>query len=332
MSNNLGARSITDSAVLTVMTFIIMLIGNFLGFTILLTAMAFIPLALIYIKYNFKFWACGSIVTSILLTLFTGVINTVLLIIPVIILSIIYGYSVKKNNNGGTTLFYLMIGSVLSLMISFSIYIYVFLNMSLTKFIQTYIIDLYKPMMSEVSKLLGGTNNAYIAEMSKFLTVKNILIIIPTVLTIYAFVVALIGITIANKTLKRINFKVNEVESFDKWYIDPKVAAILVVVSIFGIILSQNGLTIGNNIIFSSMMLLFVIYSIEGLSLICFLITSNSSIKNLKILPYVLLIITFSMGSIAIFFMGILGLIDLLMDTRGINKNSLMKIIIGKME
>lgn len=332
MSNNLGARSITDSAVLTAMTFIIMLIGNFLGFTILLTAIAFIPLALIYIKYNFKFWACGSIVTSILLILFTGVINTVLLIIPVIILSIIYGYSVKKNNNGGTTLFYLMIGSVLSLIISFSLYIYVFLNMSLTKFIQTYIIDLYKPMMSEVSKLLGGTNNAYIAEMSKFLTVKNILIIIPTVLIIYAFVVALIGITIANKTLKRINFKVNEVESFDKWYIDPKVAAILVVVSIFGIILSQNGLTIGNNIIFSSMMLLFVIYSIEGLSLICFLITSNSSIKNLKILPYVLLIITFSMGSIAVFFMGILGLIDLLMDTRGINKNSLMKIIIGKME
>nr|WP_147574416.1 DUF2232 domain-containing protein [Clostridium massiliamazoniense] len=205
------------------------------------------------------------------------------------------------------------------------------LNISLTTFIQKYIIDLYKPMMAESAKLLGDKANN-INQLSSFFTMKNILIIMPTVLIIYAFIMALVSIIIANNILKRLNFKVNQIESFSRWYIHPIVALILVIVSIFGIILAQNGLNIGNSIIFSSMMLLFVIYSMEGLSLIYFLIEKNSPLGNLRAIPVMLVIIMMFTGAIGVLFMGILGLIDLIMDTRGINKNSLMKIIMEKVE
>lgn len=329
MKDSTGARAITDSAVLIALTFVIMLIGNFLGFTILMVAIAFIPLALIYVKHNLKLWAVGSIASAILLSLFTGIINGVVSAIPVVILSFAYGHSIKKNRSSGSTFCMLIIGSLISLIISISIYM--ILNISLTTFIQKYIIDLYKPMMAESAKLLGDKANN-INQLSSFFTMKNILIIMPTVLIIYAFIMALVSIIIANNILKRLNFKVNQIESFSRWYIHPIVALILVIVSIFGIILAQNGLNIGNSIIFSSMMLLFVIYSMEGLSLIYFLIEKNSPLGNLRAIPVMLVIIMMFTGAIGVLFMGILGLIDLIMDTRGINKNSLMKIIMEKVE
>ena len=208
------------------------------------------------------------------------------------------------------------------------------LGISITTFIQRYIIDLYKPMMTESAKLLGGKPEYInqINQINSFLTIKNILIIMPTILIIYAFIMALISIIIANNTLKRLNFKVNQVDSFSKWYIHPIVALILVIGSIFGVILAQNGLNIGNSIIFSSMMLLFVIYSIEGLSLIYFLIEKNTSFGNSKSIPVILVIFMIFAGSIGVLFMGILGIVDLLMDTRDINKNSLMKMIKQKFE
>lgn len=334
MKNSTEARAITDSAVLIALTFVIMLVGNFLGFTLLMTAIAFIPLALIYIKHDLKWWACGSIVSTALFSLFTGIINGIVSAIPVVILSFAYGYSIKKNRSGGNTLCMLMIGSLISLIISICIYIYMILGISITTFIQKYIIDLYKPMMAESAKLLGGKAEYInqINQLNSFLTIKNILIIMPTILIIYAFIMALISIVIANNTLKRLNFKVNQVESFSKWYIHPIVALILVIGSIFGVILAQNGLNIGNSIIFSSMMLLFVIYSIEGLSLIYFLIEKNTSFGNSKSIPVILVIFMIFSGSIGVLFMGILGIVDLLMDTRGINKNSLMKMIKQKFE
>lgn len=334
MKNSTEARAITDSAVLIALTFVIMLVGNFLGFTLLMTAIAFIPLALIYIKHDLKWWACGSIVSTILFSLFTGIINGIVSAIPVVILSFAYGYSIKKNRSGGNTLCMLMIGSLISLIISICIYIYMILGISITTFIQKYIIDLYKPMMAESAKLLGGKAEYInqINQLNSFLTIKNILIIMPTILIIYAFIMALISIVIANNTLKRLNFKVNQVESFSKWYIHPIVALILVIGSIFGVILAQNGLNIGKSIIFSSMMLLFVIYSIEGLSLIYFLIEKNTSFGNSKSIPVILVIFMIFSGSIGVLFMGILGIVDLLMDTRGINKNSLMKMIKQKFE
>lgn len=337
MKNSTEARAITDSAVLIALTFVIMLVGNFLGFTLLMTAIAFIPLALIYIKHDLKWWACGSIVSTILFSLFTGIINGIVSAIPVVILSFAYGYSIKKNRSGGNTLCMLMIGSLISLIISICIYIYMILGISITTFIQKYIIDLYKPMMAESAKLLGGKAEYInqinqLNQLNSFLTIKNILIIMPTILIIYAFIMALISIVIANNTLKRLNFKVNQVESFSKWYIHPIVALILVIGSIFGVILAQNGLNIGNSIIFSSMMLLFVIYSIEGLSLIYFLIEKNTSFRNSKSIPVILVIFMIFSGSIGVLFMGILGIVDLLMDTRGINKNSLMKMIKQKFE
>ena len=334
MKNSTEARAITDSAVLIALTFVIMLVGNFLGFTLLMTAIAFIPLALIYIKHDLKWWACGSIVSTALFSLFTGIINGIVSAIPVVILSFAYGYSVKKNRSGGNTLCMLMIGSLISLIISICIYIYMILGISITTFIQKYIIDLYKPMMMESAKLLGVKAEYInqINQLNSFLTIKNILIIMPTIFIIYAFIMALISIIIANNTLKRLNFKVNQVESFSKWYIHPIVALILVIGSIFGVILAQNGLNIGNSIIFSSMMLLFVIYSIEGLSLIYFLIEKNTSFGNSKSIPVILVIFMIFAGSIGVLFMGILGVVDLLMDTRGINKNSLMKMIKQKFE
>lgn len=334
MKNSTEARAITDSAVLIALTFVIMLVGNFLGFTLLMTAIAFIPLALIYIKHDLKWWACGSIVSTALFSLFIGIINGIVSAIPVVILSFAYGYSIRKNRSGGNTLCMLMIGSLISLIISICIYIYMILGISITTFIQKYIIDLYKPMMAESAKLLGGKAEYInqINQLNSFLTIKNILIIMPTILIIYAFIMALISIIIANNTLKRLNFKVNQVESFSKWYIHPIVALILVIGSIFGVILAQNGLNIGNSIIFSSMMLLFVIYSIEGLSLIYFLIEKNTSFGNSKSIPVILVIFMIFAGSIGVLFMGILGIVDLLMDTRGINKNSLIKMIKQKFE
>lgn len=124
MKDSTGARAITDSAVLIALTFVIMLIGNFLGFTILMVAIAFIPLALIYVKHNLKLWAVGSIASAILLSLFTGIINGVVSAIPVVILSFAYGHSIKKNRSSGSTFCMLIIGSLISLIISISIYIY----------------------------------------------------------------------------------------------------------------------------------------------------------------------------------------------------------------
>lgn len=331
MNNNSAVKSLMDSALLAAMAFILLLIGNFLGFTLLTTAIAFIPMALIYIKYNLKFWILGNLVVFILEILFIGVINAILLIIPVVIYSLIYGYSVKKNKSGNRTFLYLLIGSIISSITTIALYIYIFLNISLSSFIETYIIGLYKPIIEESAKILGNSGNAYLVEMTKFLTVKNIMIILPTVLIIYAFIATLISISIAKQILKRINIKVNSIETFDKWYIDPKIAAILIIVSIIGVLLSQNGLKVGNSIIISSFVLLFVIYAIQGMSLIYSLITKNTEFKSKNIIILMIVSIIF-IGSYAVGFLGILGLVDLIMDTRGLNEHSLIKIIKGKIE
>lgn len=332
MSSNITAKSLTDSAILTALTILMVLVGNFLGLFILTTIVALIPLALIYVKYDFKTWTLGSLVTIILTFLFTGVTGLLTIVIPVIIVSFAYGYAVKKKKSGNTIFSYLIISNIIAIVVTTVIDIYVVLGTTFKGFIQSSVVDLYKPMIDKaINKAAAAGNLAaenYFKGMINLLESNEMIILALASLVIISLIMSLITMALANKTLNRINFKVDSMSSFDKWYIDPKIALIYVVVAIFGTILSQNGFTVGSEIIQGALTLFVVTYFIQGLSFICHLITRSVAVKS-KGLPVMIVILVILLGKIAFLFLGILGIIDLLMDTRNVNKNSLRRIIKG---
>lgn len=325
---NLRSKPLIEGAIFTGIVSIFMLISNMPGLMIIANILVPIPVAILYIRHKWKISILSIIVGFIITTLMFGpVLGLNAALFPAFI-GIPLGIGVRANKTGTVTLFYMVIGSIVSYIIAGAITIYITMGTTLNGFFNTLVIQ-YKTLGEEVIKTAP---NQQVAESMKSMmgmfTVDHIKLALPIGIIFVAFIGSIIIYIVARNVLIRLRFSVKPLESFAKWYVSPTIIAIAFVFAIIAVELKSNGVTFGTEIFAGAWGILLLLFALQGLSLAGYFLTEKLKANKLVVVAIFILLITSGM----VIYLIPIGLVDVLLDYRHLNEQSIGSLIRRKFD
>ena len=325
---NLKSKSIVEGGILTGIIVLLMFISNIPGISLLGCLLVPIPVAILYIKNGLKMSILSIVFGFILISLILGPIYGLTSIIIAGFIGIGLGIGVRSKKTGVYTLIYILIGTVISIVSTTAVYIYMIMNMTLNQFLLS-VISQNKVVTQEMLKVATSEemkNN--INYLESMITIQNMQIALPIIVILISFIAAVIIFIVSRNILIRLGFKFNNLIPFTKWYIDPKFIAAIVVIALIGMELKKNGIPFGIEVFIGALGSLALLFGLQTMSLVAYFLIEKVKIAK----GFVVVIIFFLVISGLISYIFIIGLVDVFFDYRGIDENSLGSIIRKKID
>ena len=324
---NLKSKSIAEGGILTGIIVLLMFISNIPGISLLGCLLVPIPVAILYIKNGLKMSILSIVVGFIFITLILGPIYGLTSIIIAGFIGIGLGIGVRSKKSGVYTLIYILIGTVISIVSTSVIYIYMIMNMTLNQFLLS-IISQNKVVTKQMLKVATSQEmKDHINYIESMITIQNMQIALPIVVILISFISAVIIFIVSRNILIRLGFKFNNLISFTKWYIDPKFIAAIVVIALIGMELKKNGIPLGIEVFIGALGSLALLFGLQTMSLVAYFLVEKVKIAK----GFVVVIIFFLLISGLIGYIFIIGLVDVFFDYRGLDEDSLGSIIRKKL-
>lgn len=320
---NLRSKPLIEGAIFTGIVSIFMIISNIPGLMIIANILVPIPVAILYIRHKWKISILSIIVGFIITTLMFGpVLGLYAALFPALI-GIPLGIGIRSNRSGTVTLFYMVIGSVISYIIAGAITIYITMGTTLNGFFNTLVAQ-YKTLGEEVIKAAPNQQVAdSMKSMMTMFTVDHIKLALPIGVIFVSFIGSVIIYTVARNVLTRLRFNVKPLESFSKWYVSPVIIAVVFIFVIIAVELKSNGITFGTEIFAGAWGILLLLFVLQGLSLVGYFLMEKLKANKLVVVVIFIFLITSGM----VLYLVPIGLVDVILDYRHLNENSIGSMI-----
>lgn len=328
MNNNFNkTKSIVEAGLMAVMVFIIMMIvalvpgvGNIGSFILP------VPITILYLRYDKKVAFSCIIVSSILIGIFYSPVMALASMLHYGLMGVILGYAVKSKKSAKITFLYLFLSNLIGTLINLALYIYVFMGINLGKLLQP-VIDSFKTSADLVEKMgLINEQNKQVIDMMKSIDINMILAVIPAAFVLASLLNAFLNYIITKSILRRFKWEMEKLPPFTHWYVDNRLGAFLIVCSCLGIILSSKAIDPNQYIFNTAYMILLMLLTIQGISILAFFLKFKINMAK----GFIIAICIFVGFSQLNTFLFLIGLVDLIMDIRGIDPNSLGNAIRNK--
>ena len=302
-NKNYSTKAIVEASLISVIISVIMIIIGYLPIvSVIGTLILPIPVAILYIRHNYK---------TTMTAIFLGIILTSLVYNPIIaiyssincsIVGISLGYSVKRNKGPTLTLLFLAIGSAISNILTVAFSMLFIEKISFMNFI-TNKLDFFKQSMNgsllEVKSIYtqSGITQKQLElldknfEVIKGLDVNSLLVAIPVGIFIGAVISAYLNYIVSSAVLNKLNYRMKEILPFSRFYVNNIVGAVLIGTVCIGIILSSKNIPGGNYILESSQFLAQWVFIINGLAASIYFLRVKRNLSK----PIVVLIIGLTM-------------------------------------
>lgn len=327
MKDNLRSKPLMEGSILTTIVFILMMISNVPGLYILGSILVPIPVAILYIKYKWKISILSVIVSTIITTLFLGPVMGLSTGLSTFLIGIPLGIGISKKS-GNLTLGYVFVGSFISTLINLLLTVYLVMGVTMDGFLNS----LVTQYQQSADIILKASNNPQAKEamdkMLSYVTVDNLKIILPIGLVVVAFVSAICIFIIAKRILVRLRMPVASVKSFTQWFINPIPIAVIVIIALIGIELKNNAVPYGDDIFMWAVGIGALLCVLQGLSLIMYMLLER--LRMNKVAAVIIAIILITSG--LIIYVAPIGLIDIILDYRSLEENSLGSMIRKKLD
>lgn len=325
---NLKSKPLIEGAIFTGIVLIFMILSNVPGFMIIANILVPIPVAILYMRHKWKVSILSIIVGFIITTFMFGPVLGICAVLFPALIGIPLGIGISKKKSGTVTLFYMVIGSIISYIVSGAITIYITKGTTLNGFFNTLVAQ-YRAIGEEVIK---AAPNQQVAESMKqimsMFTVEYVKLALPVGIIIIAFIQSVIMYTVARNILIRLKINVKPLESFSRWYINPVVIAIILGIAIVAVELRKNGIVFGNEIFAGAWGILLLLFVIQGLSLVTYFLANRFRTNKLVIIIICIFLITSGM----IIYLVPIGFVDIILDYRSLNENSIGGLIRKKFD
>lgn len=319
MNNNLKSKPLVEGALLTGIIFILSLLTSIPGFYVLGNILVAIPVAVLYIKYKLKVSILSVLVSAILVSISLGPVLGVYIIFYAGFIGIPLGYGIRNKKSGNTILFYLIISNIFVVVTTLLMSMYLFGGKGFMDGLTSMLTE-FKSISTQLSSL--GVNNPQavkVQEMFANFNLEKLMILIPAGILVYSFISSIVSFVISKRILQKIGYKVNEISSFSRWYIDAKVIAGLIVVAVIGLELKKNGVPQGGILFGAAWYIVGLLMVVQGLALASYFI--REKLKFSRFTSNMVCVFLFLSGFV--FFLVAFGLVDVILDYRGIDPNSL---------
>ncbi|MDT8719302.1 DUF2232 domain-containing protein [Clostridium sp. 19966] len=325
MNNKNNTRAITDAGILIALIVVINLMVSVIPILDLIGIIILpLPITLLYLRYDIRTTviaiAASTIVTAIIIGPFAAVSSTLLYSG----VGIALGFCVKKNKAASFTIGFMSIFVMIGYIAVMAITLTLIQKTSLYDQINQ-MIDMLKSSMNESIKLLNAnsSNNQQTKILQDYinsLTPKLLMATIPGALIMYSIVMSLINYAFSKKILKRFKYNLNKLPSFDKFYIDNRIGALLIAMTAVSGILYKKNVPAGYYLFNSLWMILQLVLAVIGSAVIYYFL-----INRFKLHKGLSAVIVIFLALSQVFFIVILylGFADMLFDFRKLDPNRL---------
>lgn len=302
---NLSTNMIAEVGMISSINVIVTLMVIYLGLgPFIAISIIPIPITIIYLRQNGKAGFISILVNTCLVSLLSNPIDGFGNALIFGFIGLVVGFCLKKDKNINKTLCISGLLISIAVFIYFTMYLYIATN--------TGIESVVKEMVKEINMINNslGNNDNIINE-------KTILKMIPAGVLITGYIFACLNFKLTTSVLKRLKYKINDSLSFSKFYIPNIIISITMIIFLFGVVLSEKNIVIGDYISYSSKIILVTIFLFQGISVISYYFRKKYNISKFLLMVIIILALLLHIN---IFFI-IIGLVDVFINFRKIEIN-----------
>ncbi len=259
---------------------------------ILTTFLLPIPIAVLYLRQDYKITLLSIIVTGIITTMMQDPLTAVIITISFGIIGFLLGYCIKNKKSIFTTIIIIALGFLISIIIVFLIQI-LFIDKNTIMNIINKNISMMKESMELVKEFYSqaGVPKEQLQQMEQkfnLLQPDFILKMIPGALIISSFMSAFLNYGITRTVLIKLGYKnIKPLPHISKIYINVRIVTIVAIGLLIGVILKRNNLVLGDYFYMTSSNLLFIILLIDGLSVFVYYMKNKFNISKGILIFYI---------------------------------------------
>ncbi|EPY2272630.1 YybS family protein [Clostridium sporogenes] len=303
--------------IVSLMIVLIMLNLYFPVFTIFGSFVLPIPIAVLYLRQDYKTTVWAIIVTGIITTLINNPITALTTTISFGIMGFLLGYCIKKQKSIFITIIILAAGFLLSNIMIFFIY-FSFID---KRGIMAYInenINMIKESMELTKQIYSkaGVPKDKLQQMDQifaYLKLDSILKVLPAALILNAFVAAFLNYAVTKKVLIKLGYKnVKSLPHISKVYVNVRLVTIVAIGLLIGAILKRKELVLGDYFLITSQSIFKILLLINGISVFIYYMRNKFKISK-GVVIFILFMTVLGPLSIIYFY---LGLMDIMLDFR----------------
>ncbi|SHK56910.1 Uncharacterized conserved protein YybS, DUF2232 family [Clostridium cavendishii DSM 21758] len=327
MDNIKNTKSIVEAAIISALVCVLIILSMGVpGLSGIGKFVISIPITILYIRHKHRTTLLSSIVTLMLTSIIFNPIIAVGSVIMFYIMGIILGICIERNMSAGKTLLFMTLAIFLGSVIDGAIYIYGFIGKDIYSLIKEQL-DLLKSSF-ESSKALITNQEQYnmTLELINSIDVNTILYFLPGFIFISSILYAFLNIIITKKVGKKFDINMKPMPKFSNWYVDNRLGAGMIALCCIGILLISKDINIGNYIYNSVYLSFAIVMVVQGISILYFMLVDKHKMKQGLFIFFIVLLFMTQMIKMTFF----LGVIDLIIDIRGIDPNSLGNAIRNK--
>ncbi|MBV1819576.1 YybS family protein [Clostridium cochlearium] len=328
MSNKYNTKSIVEAGLLTAIILILVLLNIYVP--IFFTVGRFIlpiPVVILYIRHDLK----TTIISLFISGIITGAVYNPVYGLTTIVMfgltGIALGYSIKNKKSFLFTIAVLSLAFILGTILDFTVYIKIITNTSLAEFVNQSIneievafnevITIYKNLGISEQQLKPILDSLEVFKSGLFLKM------IPAITIISAVIFSYLTFIISKPILKKLGYNnIVEVTPISKIQISIKIATVVAIFLLIGVILARQNIKYSEYILVSTQLILQYIFLIEGISVAIFYLKNRFNMSKGLIIVIMIFTIFSSLG--IIYFA--IGFMDLIMDFRKLDPNRKMRI------
>lgn len=321
------SKSIVEAGIMSAITFILMMLTSLPGIGEIMKFAIPIPIALLYLKYNLKTSICSIVISGVLIGFFMEPIYGIQLAITNGIIGVVLGACVRKKFSGIKSFIYLIVANAIGVLIEISLLFSVFTGITFNQYINE-LVNVFNEAAKISEQMMGSTQaNIQMIELMKSMDASFIMNMIPMVIVMLIIIRAFLSYTVGKSIINKLGFKLNSLPPFSKWFFNPILIAIVVLINLFVMFLVIKGVIDNKGIYILTLNLLFAMLIIQGLAVVSNLLKYRYRFNNFLIVFISILLVT-SMPQL----FGLLGMVDVLVDMRGVDPNSLGNYIKEKLK
>lgn len=324
MNKKYETKSIVEAALISVIIFLLMFMSSYVP--LIASFVMPIPIAMLYLRHDKSVAILSIIVSGVLVAMFNNIFIGILSAIIYGVTGITLGICIKKKIKPIKTIFILGVVNLITTILNLYVTVYIISGENISIIIQQ-IIDMMKESLEVYSSIGIDIRANPLYQIINNLTIESVMVIIPSGFIISAILSAFFNYIISRSIFKKFKYELEPLPSFENWYLDARLGAIFIIIVCLSAMASSKELPYAKYIFTTVYNLLNFSVIIVGLSVIVYFLKNKLKMSKVPLIIIGILIVTSPIGG----FLTILGFIDLIVDIRGVDPESLGNAIRRKM-
>lgn len=325
-NRTMNTKSIVEAGLNAALVVAIMLMNAYVpAFSLIGTFLLPIPITILYIRYDLKATLGSIFVSAVLVALLVGPLTAVHSSVVYGLSGIALGYCMRERKKISTTLGILTVASALGTAFSYYVFGYVVSKDGIRGILKQTVdaMQTSKTMMIDMYTQLGVDTTQLEPMLKAFdlYTVDTLLLLFPAMLILGGFFSAYLNFTISKAILKRFKYEMPAVTPFTRIFLDNRVAALLIIITCIGIILSSRGIKAGEYLSTSGLLILGFAFVLVGIAVAAYFLKNRFNMSKGIIIMIIVFSIMSQFGNVYI----ILGFADMIFDFRKVDPNRLLR-------